>query len=54
MPLDYEEQKKKANLWRCTCPDDGNHTDTDYHASYCGYASWYERQNFDDDEGENE
>lgn len=47
--MDYDEAKKKQNLWRCDCSDEGEHINVDYHESNCGYAKWYERQDFEDD-----
>lgn len=54
MPPNYEEQKKRINLWRCDCSDEGEHISTDYHQSNCAYIDWYNRQGFDEGDNENE
>ena len=39
MPTTDEKLKQ---LWRCDCPDEGKHTDKNYHWTDCNYVLWIE------------
>jgi hypothetical protein len=42
MDNNEKEQLLQEALWRCTCGDDGKHTDPDYHDQGCPYILFYD------------